>query len=140
MFSERLPLTPAIAAQQLPAVEPRTLLGVRVFVAEDEPMLVWALEEVLIDLGCTVVGTAGRVTEALAFVATNTFDIAILDGALEDGPIDQVVKLLASRGTPIVIASGLSPTDTQRRFGHVTTVQKPYKDIDLQSALLAALG
>ena len=103
-------------------------------------MLVWALEEVLSDLGCKVVGTVGRVTDALEFVGQNTFDIAILDGALEDGPIDQVVTQLALRGTPFVIASGLSNAGMQERFGHVTTVQKPYKDSDLQTALLAALG
>ena len=45
-----------------PQVKATTLAGIQVFVAEDEPILLWALEEVLEGLGCTIAGTATRVT------------------------------------------------------------------------------
>jgi CheY-like chemotaxis protein len=117
-----------------------TLSGVSVFVAEDEPMLLWALEEVLAELGCKVVGTSTRVTDALAFVATHTFDVAVLDGKLSDGPIDRVVEVLVARGTPFILASGVASSECSARFGNVTSLQKPYNDADLQQALLLALA
>ena len=119
---------------------PATLTGVSVFVAEDEPMLVWALEEVLSDLGCQVVGTAARVTEALAFVAHHDFDVAILDGTLADGSVDPVVDVLIARGTPFIIASGVASTDVRTKYGGAVLLQKPYQDADLREALLLVLA
>lgn len=115
------------------------LSGVRVFLAEDEPMLLWALEEVLADFGCVVVGTATRVTQALAFVAAHAFDVAVLDGKLADGAIDPVVAVLSARGTPVIIATGAASSECTERFGSVVSLQKPYKDADLRLALLRVL-
>ena len=115
------------------------LAGTRVFLAEDEPMLLWALEELLADFGCEVVGTATRVTQALAFVAAHTFDVAVLDGKLADGEVDPVVAVLAARGTPVVIASGAASSECTERFSSVVSVQKPYRDADLRQALHLAL-
>ena len=125
---------------QPPSEEPATLLGVSVFLAEDEPMIVWALEEILSDLGCKVAGTCARVTDALAFVASHPFDVAVLDGKLSDGPIDPVVEVLVARGTPVIIASGVASFECSARFGNVISLQKPYKDADLRQALLLALA
>ena len=116
------------------------LSGVSVFLAEDEPMLVWALEEVLSDLGCQVVGTAARVTEALAFVAHHAFDVAILDGTLADGSVDPVVDVLKARGTPFILATGLTSTDVATKYPRAAVLQKPYKDADLRQALLLVLA
>lgn len=121
------------------SVAPATLVGVSVFLAEDEPMLMWALEEVLGDLGCTVIGSATRVCAAMAFIAAHTFDVAVLDGTLADGAIDPVVAALVERGTPVVIASGTAPSEYER-FSDVVVVQKPYTDGDLRQALLLALA
>lgn len=125
--------------QPLP-VPSTVLVGTRVFLAEDEPMLSWALEEVLTDLGCRVVGTATRVTEALAFVTNHAFDVAILDGKLTDGTIDPVVDVLLARGTPVIIATGVTSSECAERFGNVVSIQKPYKDTDVGQALLRALA
>ena len=84
------------------------LNGVRVFVAEDEPVLLMVLTDALEEFGCTLVGSASHVSQALEFVDRNIFDVAILDGQLCDGVIDPVVDILLARGTPIVLASGIS--------------------------------
>ena len=112
-----------------------TLSGMRVFVAEDEPILLFALEDVLGDFECTVVGSATRVSEALDFVTGHTFDLAVLDAKLADGMIDPVIDVLAARGIPFIIVSGSSSSD----YGSAVVVQKPYKDADLRQALLRAL-
>lgn len=99
----------------------------------------WALEEALDDLGCTVVGSVKRVTEALSFVENNSFDVAVLDGTLADAGVDPIVKVLTARGTPFVIASGLGSSDFAETFSSGVFGTKPYNDAELQNALLLAL-
>jgi CheY-like chemotaxis protein len=124
-----------------PALVPlRTLTGLRVFIAEDEPILLLALEDVLTDLGCVVVGTAARVKDSLAFVADNVFDLAVLDGALSDGNIDPVVEILMARRTPIVIASGFSSPSFSATFKAAVFIRKPYTDAMLHQAVIRALN
>lgn len=119
---------------------PATLAGIRVFVAEDEPILLMALEDALCELGCTIIGTAGRVTDCLAFVEDHTFDIAVLDGSLADGNIDPVVDLLVARGTPFVMATGFTERHFSASFSAAVFLRKPYTDANLGRALLRALG
>ena len=102
-------------------------------------MNLWALEEHLGELGCKVVGTAARVTEALAFVASHPLDIAVLDGTLADGSIAPVVDLLVVRGTPFILATGLASSDYTKTVSSVVVLQKPYTVADLRQALLLAL-
>jgi CheY-like chemotaxis protein len=131
---------PQAAAGELHRETPTTLSGIRVFVAEDEPILLMALEDALCDLGCTVVGTAERVKDGLAFVAGNAFDVAVLDGSLADGDIDPIVDVLVSRGTPFVVASGFSQCHFSASFSTAVFLRKPYADADLGRAMLSALG
>jgi CheY-like chemotaxis protein len=118
---------------------PPSLTGVRVFLAEDEPMILWAFEEALGDLGCQVVGTAALVTEALAFVATHGFDVAVLDARLIDGDIDPVIDVLAAGGTPFILASGLVQPGFTERFSSAVALQKPYDIADLEHAIARVL-
>ena len=134
-------VTDAIHAieQPLPS-SPNGLAGVRVVVAEDEPLLMWALEEVLSDFGCRVVGKATTVVAAMALVDSEPFDVAVLDATLKDGTIDPVVAVLVERGQPFVLASGLASADSLERFGNALTLQKPYREADLRKSLIAALA
>jgi CheY-like chemotaxis protein len=116
------------------------LTGTRVFVAEDEPMLLWALEAVLGDLGCQLAGTATTVADALTFVAAETFDVAILDRHLADGIVDPVVRALLARGTPVVIASGAALQESQARYPGAIVLRKPFKEADLRRALQTAIA
>jgi DNA-binding NtrC family response regulator len=122
------------------AERPAGLTGVRVFAAEDEPMLLWALEQILAELGCEVIGTATQVADALAFVKDNIFDVAVLDGRLADGHIQPVADLLFARGTPMVITSGGARWETAAKFNDALYLQKPYKCEDLKKVLLAAMA
>ena len=125
---------------QLPRTGPITLAGIRVFVAEDEPILLMSLEDALGELGCTVVGTAGRVKDSLAFVASTSFDVAVLDGSLSDGNIGPVIDVLVARGTPFVVASGFTSCHFSASFSTAVFLRKPYTDANLGQALLRALG
>ncbi len=112
------------------------LQDMRVFLAEDEPMLLMELEENLGDLGCKVVGAAARVSEALELLASQDFDVAILDVRLRDSTIEPVGDALVKRGTPFIIATGDSSAELLRRFPGAPVLNKPYSVEDLRKALL----
>ena len=112
------------------------LQNLRVFLAEDEPVLLMELEENLADLGCKVVGTATKVSETLKILASQEFDIAILDVRLKDLTIEPVGEALVKRGIPFIIATGDSSIELLRRFPNSPVLNKPYSIEDLRQALL----
>lgn len=82
--------------------------GLRLLVVEDEALVAMVLEDYLADLGCTVVGPASTIGDALAFVQAEplAFDGAILDVNLGRDPIDPVADALTERGVPFILATG----------------------------------
>jgi ActR/RegA family two-component response regulator len=120
-------LTEAIGA-------PEALAGKRVFLAEDDPMILFVLEAVVEGLGCRVVGSAARVLDALMFLETNVVDIAVVDLTLADGHGDAVVAALAARRIPYIVTSG-APSSACGPNGGIF-LHKPYTERDLHKALL----
>ena len=55
------------------------LAGMRVFIVEDEALILFTLRDMLEELGCQVVASALRIDDALAKGGSLTFDVAILD-------------------------------------------------------------
>lgn len=78
----------------------------RVLLVEDEPMIAFALEDMVIELGYLVVGPAYRLTEALQLAADEEFDAAVLDVNLNEQRSFTVADLLKARGIPFLFATG----------------------------------
>ena len=87
-----------------------SLAGTRVFIVEDEALLVLTLQDLLAELGCEVVASALRIDDALAKGGTLAFDIAILDVNVAGERIDPVADLLAGRGLPFFFTTGYNRT------------------------------
>lgn len=84
-----------------------TLRGRRVLVVEDEYLIASDLAMLLQDLGATVIGPVGSVTEALALLADEpALDAAILDINLRTEKVFPVADALRKRGVPFVFATG----------------------------------
>ena len=115
-----------------------TLAGTRVFLAEDDPMILFVLEAVVEGLGCSVAGTAARVADALAFLETGAVDVAIVDLTLADGDAAALVAALAARRTPVIVTSGALPA-ASGPDGPIF-LRKPYTERDLHKALLGTLA
>ena len=56
--------------------------GRRVLLVEDEPIVAWLLKDMLVDLGCSIVGPAADVNQALAMIEAESIDVAVLDANL----------------------------------------------------------
>ena len=80
-------------------VSEEPLAGRRILVVEDEAMIALLIQDLLADLGTTVVGPAARIEEALALARTAEIDLAALDLNLGGEPVYPVAEALAiSRG------------------------------------------
>ncbi|KQM19443.1 response regulator [Novosphingobium sp. Leaf2] len=114
--------------------------GMRVLVAEDEFLVSMLLEEMLDDLGCTVVGPYAELSAALEGVRAAEFDVAVIDLNLAGEKADPIIHELAARAVPFAIASGGS--DTQTGQTPTALLNKPYSSAELEEtvhALHAAL-
>jgi CheY-like chemotaxis protein len=115
------------------------LPGTRVFIVEDEALILDTLQDMLEGLGCNVVESALRIDEALAKLASLDFDVAILDVNVAGHRIDPVADLLAKRGLPFVFASGYGRGSLPAAHRQSVLLTKPYRKADLRAALDAVL-
>lgn len=111
----------------------------RVLLVEDEALVAMMMEDLLHDLGCEVVGSFGRLSAAIDWLAQaqQAPDGAVLDVNLGGG--DMVFPLahaLRERGVPFAFATGYAalPEDG---FGEVPVLQKPVDEAKLWPVIQA---
>ena len=119
-------------------IEPATMLDDqqrRVLIVEDEPVIAFALEELLIEYGFKVTGVATRLDTALAMIESGVCDVAILDTNLAGVSAGPAALALKARGVPYVILSGYSSSQLQSVFSGAPCLQKPCQPDRLVRAL-----
>jgi CheY-like chemotaxis protein len=91
----------------------------RVLLVEDEALISMILEQLLEDLGATVVGPAATVAEALTYANATPApapDCALLDINLRGEPSWPIADALLARQVPIAFASGYGKSGLEPRF------------------------
>lgn len=110
------------------------LAGLRVLVVEDEPIVAMMLEDMLVELSCTVVGVASTVAQGLALAREGGFDAAVLDININGQRSDPIAEALDRMGLPYVFATGYGsaglPVGVRK-----PVIQKPYTSGQLTTAL-----
>lgn len=114
------------------------LSGLRVLVVEDEAAISLLLEDMLLDLGCEVVGPAGRLAVAKVMAEEEQLDLAILDVNVAGEPIYPVVDALAKRGVPFVFSTGYGSAGIDEPYRNRPVLQKPFGQADLARLLSRA--
>lgn len=107
------------------AVGCAVLIGRKILIVEDEPLIGLDLQSSILDFGGLVVGPVGTVREAMAFAETEELDGAILDLRIREGLALGVAEKLLSRGIPFVIHSGQAETTLPRNWPIVPLINKP---------------
>jgi CheY-like chemotaxis protein len=115
------------------------LAGRRALVVEDEGLVSVLIEDILIDSGCDIAGTASSLAEALDKVTSLEFDFAIVDVNLNGLQSAPVAEALVERGLPFVLATGYGATGLSEAFPGVPTLQKPFLGHELEQALCTML-
>lgn len=115
--------------------------GLRVLVAEDEPLAAMIIEEVLTDAGHSVLLAADG-EEALSLATGAVFDVLLTDLAMPRMTGFELIPRLRARqsGLPVVVMTGfLPPGKSDALFadsrGPLTILQKPFQIDHLIDAL-----
>ena len=111
------------------------LAGLRVLVVEDEMMVSMLIEDMLDDLGCTVVGPASRLDEALALAGEAELDCAVLDVNLGGQSIFPLADFLRAKGAPFAFATGYGDAGLRDVDKGSPVLQKPFRETDLARVL-----
>lgn len=97
-----------------------------ILIVEDQSFIALDLALAVEDAGGEVVGPAASVEEAVTLLATHAVSAAIVDCNLVDGDCSAVVELLAVRGVPIIIQTGIGlPANLVGRFPRMVVHIKP---------------
>lgn len=115
------------------------LRGRRLLVVEDEAMICMLLEDMLEDLGCILVGTAGNIAQALSAVESKQFDAAVLDLNLNGQQTTFVAEALRAKDIPFIYATGYGSPALRAEFESQTVLTKPFTQSQLESALRGLL-
>ncbi len=108
----------------------------RILIVEDEPLIAMMLEDFLEALGKMHVATCDSVQSALATIADEHPDAAIIDVNLSGGEKSwPVADDLAARGIPFILSSG--GEETIDGHGGRPRLTKPYTMEGVQAALAA---
>lgn len=106
-----------------------------VLVVDDEALIAMLIEDMLLEIGCKVVGPAYQLGEAVALAGEAEIDCAILDLNLEGKPTLAVARVLRERNIPFVFASGYAASELGADFNDVPVLQKPFTALDIASAV-----
>jgi CheY-like chemotaxis protein len=115
------------------------LAGRRVLVVEDSPLIATVLEDMLQDLGCTVVGPIGNMAFAVDLAKTEAMDAAIIDLNIRGGKVYPVAEVLRDRNIPFLLASGYADWTLREDFKDRPRLTKPYSAELVEQRLLKLL-
>jgi CheY-like chemotaxis protein len=113
--------------------------GQTVLLLEDEPIIGFALEDMLIECGATTL-FCGSLEAARRALDSSQPDVAILDVNIHGERSYPVAEALASRGIPFIFATGYGDALHPPEFAAVPTISKPYRLLEVELALAAALS
>lgn len=118
---------------------PERLAGLRILVVEDEPLVAMLIEDLLLELGCTVVGPAATVAQALALADTSP-DAALLDVNLGAEQSYPVADRLAADGVPFAFVTGYGRHGLTGPHAERPTIPKPFKPATFGHEIAKALA
>ena len=116
------------------------LEGRRILVVEDSPVVAAACEDMLGDMGCVVVGPATNMAAALQLATEEQLDGALVDINIRGGKAFPVLKILAGRDVPFLLASGYADWSMPEEWRERPRLAKPYSPNLLRESLIKLLG
>lgn len=116
------------------------LAGRRVLIVDDETYVAMMLEDMLQDLGCTVVGVAQNLDAGLELARRAEADVAVLDVNVGGKLITPVAQTLDERGIPLLFSTGYGAAGLGPEWRGRPVLPKPFAIEDLARALRQALA
>lgn len=113
----------------------------RIFIAEDNALVMMSLEGLVEDMGWELVGPAETLEQANKFADECEADVALLDVNLNGERSFPAAERLAERGVPVVFATGYDrELDLPAALADAKIVQKPFRLESLEETLKELTG
>jgi DNA-binding response OmpR family regulator len=106
-----------------------------VLLIEDEALIRLMVEEMVEQLGHTVVAVAGNVEDGRSLAEIEEYDLAILDINLQGFNVQPVAKAIADRGLPFFFLSGYDVRGVPDGFKEMPILSKPCTPEALKSTI-----
>ena len=118
----------------MPAIDQsaRPVQGLRVLLVEDENLVALLLEDMLADLGHSVVGPVARLKRALEIARHESIDAAILDVNINGEEAYPIAEVLAARNIPFAFSTGYGKGSLPVAYRDRPSLQKPFQQQDLE--------
>ncbi len=111
------------------------LKGRRILVLEDEAHIGKLLFEMLLNLGCQIVGPVTDITAAIVAIKENPLDAAILDVKVAGQDTRGVADELIRREIPFAFVSGNQTSASIKRYAPARMITKPYSEERIREIL-----
>ena len=97
-----------------------------VLLVEDEVMIRMMVADMLEELGHTVAGEAGEISQAIQLVQSIEFDLAIVDVNLNGQMITPVADVIKENRRPFIFATGYGAVGVPDGYRDQPTLQTPF--------------
>lgn len=114
-----------------------TFAGLTVLIVEDEPIIAFALEDMLADLGAGA-EIASTIEDGFALLEKDSFGFAVLDVNVKGAKSYPIADELRRRSIPLIFATGYGDAEHPAHFAEALTLTKPYSRQQLEQAIKAA--
>ena len=119
----------------------RSLEGLRILIAEDEALILMEIEDMLLEMKCTIIGPAATVEATLKAIRENDIDGALLDMSLHGKRITPAADELVARGVPFVLCTGYAREEgDEAAVRNAPRLTKPFSMQSLRAAMDDAFG
>jgi CheY-like chemotaxis protein len=114
--------------------------GLRVLIVEDESLVAMLIEDMLEDLGAASTEVATNLDAALARLAGDPFDFAVLDLNLAGVMTYPVADALRARRIPFTFATGYGASGLAKGYESEMSLPKPFTGEDLARVVTWVIG
>lgn len=132
--------TVEMTEQRSGAVRADALNAERILVIEDEVMVALDVANVLEQIGLRPVGPVHSIEQALAAIAGEALDGALLDANLAGAGVDVVAAALTRKKVPFVFVTGYTRDSLLAAFRNAPVLTKPFTAAELIAALRGLFG
>lgn len=112
----------------------------RVLIVEDSPVIAEDTAQMLVEIGCFVVGPATNMHDARQLAEKEQIDAAVVDVNIRGGKVYPVLRILEDRGIPFVLTSGYADWSMPDEWQDRPRVGKPYNPLMLREKLIELLA
>lgn len=116
--------------------------GLKVLVLEDEPLISMLTEDMVVELGGSVVGPFARLATARQAVAggADGINLALLDVNLNGERSMGFAHELQQLGVPVVFCTGYDENGIEEEWRSTPRLKKPFNEPDLVRTVNGLLG